>query len=374
MSVADPERTFREEQIILRTTMRTLRPQEGASVHVAIQERPYLYLTAKGPHFQPTREVTMRILYSFTLFLVPALLAIPAAVHAAGGCETAEAFPQTMGQLKDDRVLVQLTTEAADLASTSSEHEIPRGIAELDDLLKRRGIWQGHRLIRTHGVPIGDPELFTATGLERWYVLILPEPGQGQVQSLIHNLRRLPAVERVEVVAVEKLLGIPNDPLFDLQWHHHNTGQTGGTDDADIDSPEAWEIETGNQSTVIGFLDSGVEHTHEDLVGGIIAGYNFVDDNSDTEDEYGHGTITAGLAAARGDNGIGVAGVCYGCIVMPLKIADSEGWVDTENVIDAIRWGADSGVDVIGSMTGGRYRSQAMADSVQYAMGAVLSC
>ena len=58
---------------------------------------------------------------------------------------------------------------------------------------------------------------------------------------------------------------LPNDPLFPEQWALNNTGQTGGTWDADIDAPEAWSITTGSMSTVVAVLDSGIDYTHEDL-------------------------------------------------------------------------------------------------------------
>lgn len=58
---------------------------------------------------------------------------------------------------------------------------------------------------------------------------------------------------------------IPNDHLFELQWALYNTGQTGGTYDADIDATDAWDITTGDPSIIIGILDSGTDWTHIDL-------------------------------------------------------------------------------------------------------------
>ena len=57
---------------------------------------------------------------------------------------------------------------------------------------------------------------------------------------------------------------IPNDPLFEQQWALHNTGQTGGTPDADLDMPEAWDIETGNPEIIIAVIDTGVDYTNPD--------------------------------------------------------------------------------------------------------------
>jgi uncharacterized repeat protein (TIGR02543 family) len=59
---------------------------------------------------------------------------------------------------------------------------------------------------------------------------------------------------------------IPNDPLFVKQWHHNNTGQNGGTVDADIDAPEAWELTQGNSNVVIATIDDGFDMSHPDLV------------------------------------------------------------------------------------------------------------
>ncbi|MFM6269808.1 MAG: S8 family serine peptidase, partial [Dolichospermum sp.] len=61
----------------------------------------------------------------------------------------------------------------------------------------------------------------------------------------------------------------PNDPSFNQLWGLHNTGQNGGTPDADIDAPEAWDIQTGNPNLVIGVIDTGVDYNHPDLVGNI---------------------------------------------------------------------------------------------------------
>ena len=56
-----------------------------------------------------------------------------------------------------------------------------------------------------------------------------------------------------------------NDPKFVEQWHYENTGQTGGTVDADIDLEEAWDIETGDESVIVAIMDAGIQVDHEDL-------------------------------------------------------------------------------------------------------------
>ena len=138
----------------------------------------------------------------------------------------------------------------------------------------------------------------------------------------------------------------PNDPLFNNQWHLNNTGQGGGTPDADIDAPEAWDITMGSRNVVIAVLDSGFDVTHPDLAPnlwvnpGEIAGNGVDDDHNGQRDDingwdftnndaslaptpgdpYGaHGTAAAGCAGARGNNLLGVTGSCPNCRLMLVR-------------------------------------------------------
>lgn len=105
----------------------------------------------------------------------------------------------------------------------------------------------------------------------------------------------------------------PNDPRYDEQWHYHNTSQTGGTEDADIDLPEAWDIEKGHSDVVISIQDGGIQTDHPDLAGNIWSGvgYNFVD-NTSTISPHDHGTHVAGTISAENDNNTGVSGIAGG--------------------------------------------------------------
>ena len=110
----------------------------------------------------------------------------------------------------------------------------------------------------------------------------------------------------------------PSDPYFPNQWHLHNTGQSGGTPDADINGPEAWEITTGDPNVIVAVLDYGVDSTHPDLAENLVPGYDFYDDDEQPEPVLdhrvnAHGTACAGLIAARGNNELGVAGVTWDC-------------------------------------------------------------
>jgi subtilisin family serine protease len=150
-----------------------------------------------------------------------------------------------------------------------------------------------------------------------------------------------------------------DDPSFAQQWGL-----------AKIRMPEAWDFETGDPSVVIAVVDTGVDYTHPDLDDGkVIAGYDFVNDDSDAMDDHGHGTHCAGIAAANANDGVGVAGVAFGCRVMAVKVLDAwgSGW-DTD-VAEGIAFAADRGAKVISLSLGGAGNSQVLHDAVIYARG-----
>ena len=152
----------------------------------------------------------------------------------------------------------------------------------------------------------------------------------------------------------------PNDPSFGQLWGMNNTGQNGGTVDADIDAPEAWDITTGSSDIVVAVIDTGVDYTHPDLTANIwtnpgeipgngidddgngfvddVHGYDFVNNDGDPMDDYSHGTHVAGTIAAVGNNGIGVTGVSWSSEIMALKWIDAYGGGDLDNAILAINY------------------------------------
>lgn len=133
----------------------------------------------------------------------------------------------------------------------------------------------------------------------------------------------------------------PNDTYFGDQWGLHNTGQSGGTYDADIDAPEAWNLRTGAGSTVyVAVIDSGINYDHPDLAANVWSGkgYDFVNDDSDPADDYGHGTFVAGVIGAVGNNGRGVSGVNWSVRMIALKVLNGSGSGTVSDEIEAIEW------------------------------------
>ena len=148
----------------------------------------------------------------------------------------------------------------------------------------------------------------------------------------------------------------PNDEYFPKQWHLHNTGQSGGTPGVDIRAPEAWEITTGDPNVVVAVTGLGVDTHHPDLVHNLVPGYDFYkdDDLPDPGDsrEDAHDTMCAGLIAAQGNNGIGIAGVAYDCKIMSIRFGDVMVWVSASEVASSFRWAARHGADVLSNSWG----------------------
>jgi len=158
----------------------------------------------------------------------------------------------------------------------------------------------------------------------------------------------------------------PNDPYFQngTQWGLHNTN------DADIDAPEAWGLSTGDSSVIVAIVDTGVDQYHPEFSGRLVTGRHFFNNgqqDSNTDDDNGHGTHVAGIAAATGNNGIGVAGVAWGVRVMPVKVLDSNGSGWMSDVARGVTYAADHGAQVVNLSLGGTGISQALQDAVTYA-------
>jgi subtilisin family serine protease len=126
-----------------------------------------------------------------------------------------------------------------------------------------------------------------------------------------------------------------NDPGLDRQWAVPM-----------VHAPEAWAVGTGAGAT-IAVIDTGVDLTHEDLKDKVVPGKNFVDPTKPPQDDHGHGTHVAGIAAASTNNGRGIAGIAPDARIMPIKVLDAEGKGDTSDLEAAITYAADQGAAVI---------------------------
>ena len=128
----------------------------------------------------------------------------------------------------------------------------------------------------------------------------------------------------------------PNDPLWSSSWSLTKTHAV-----------DAWKLTTGGPETVVAILDTGVDLGHPDLQGSFVQGHDFVNGDGDPSDDQGHGTLVAGVVAARANNGLGGVGACSGCSLMPVKVIAGNGSGSASDIAAGIRWAADNGADVI---------------------------
>ncbi len=177
---------------------------------------------------------------------------------------------------------------------------------------------------------------------------------------------------------LKPMSSLSNDAYVNKQWAINNTGQTGGIVGEDINVLEAWDITKGSKEIIIAIVDEGVDYTHEDLnvADKLVTGYDacFKRDNPNPETADAHGTACAGIAAAKSNNIIGIAGVAPECKLMGIRIAygvKSGGeivWVtDDAKIADGIVKSVDRGADVLSNSWGGGSDSQTIINAINYA-------
>ena len=223
--------------------------------------------------------------------------------------------------------------------------------------------------------------------------LMLLSVPRGQELEKIEELKRNSLVEFAEPnyvvriadpIAIEPQYSlhaadiIPNDPRYPGQWNLPR-----------IEAPAAWDITTGSDKVVIAFVDSGVDLDHPELTDkiwtntGEIAGNDFDDDGNDfkddvhgwdfvnwhgePQDDHGHGTFVASIAAAETNNDLGMAGVSWGAEIMPIKVFDKDGQFYLWDLTGGITYAADNGARIINLSFNWADWSQALQAAVNYA-------
>ncbi len=193
--------------------------------------------------------------------------------------------------------------------------------------------------------------------IEELEVYILNVSPGRVVQSVI-ELNACPDIRYAEPNYLVQITDvIPNDSSWGLQYGLVN-----------IRAPQGWEIATGSSAVRIAILDTGIDRTHPDLANKILTGYDFVNDDNNPQDDNGHGTHVAGIAAAISNNGVGVAGVSWGARLVPVKVLNSAGGGSYANVAEGIIWATDRGAHVINLSLGGSSPSVTLQDAVDYAV------
>ncbi len=134
-----------------------------------------------------------------------------------------------------------------------------------------------------------------------------------------------------------------------------------------VRAPAAWEI-AGGGPVLVALIDTGISPDHPDLAGRLLPGFDVVNIDQDSSDDNGHGTFAAGVIAANTNNGIGVAGLCAMCQIVPVKALGADNIGGDRAIAAAIRYATDRGARVISLSLGGPTPSQEMADAVAEAL------
>src|SRR3954452_11505942 len=167
-------------------------------------------------------------------------------------------------------------------------------------------------------------------------------------------LNRSATVEYAEPNLELHTLGVPNDARFGELYGLNNPN------DADMDAPEGWDLAgyPNIPSTTVGIVDTGIDATHEDLAGKVVACASVgllssrVTEGTCT-DQNDHGTHVAGTIAAKANNGVGVAGVSYNSSLAICRALNAAGSGTTSGVANCITYLAGKGVKVISMSLGG---------------------
>jgi subtilisin family serine protease len=225
-----------------------------------------------------------------------------------------------------------------------------------------------------------------ATRLARWRRVTVPEKVDPSVA--LACLEGDSGIAKASDVPPPQKFAVPDDPDFRRQWHLRSIGQWSGYQDADVDGPEAWNVETGTGSVIVAVMDGGIDYTHEDLAANMwvntgetpgnsldddsngyvddVHGYDFFDPDGDPEPEGDpHGTECAGVIAAVGDNATGITGVSWNSKIMAIRGLA---------LVEEVQYAVDNGARVISTSIGwepyqvGPELLEMLTDAADYAL------
>lgn len=174
--------------------------------------------------------------------------------------------------------------------------------------------------------------------------------------TVIAALRSLRGVRYAQLDGRAYATGTPNDEYWPQEWSEVKTH-----------APQAWDLTTGSSSVVVAVVDTGVDAGQPDLAGRVLPGYDFVNGDADPNDDQGHGTAVAGVIGAAGDNGFGVAGYCWSCRILPVKVLGADGSGFNSWVAAGILWAVDHGAKVVNASLGSLSDDLTLTAAAQYA-------
>jgi len=324
-----------------------------------------------------------RVLMAALLIVTGAVISVSTAIgnapEATGGPQSATPFIHNPGQpgeaaeVMPGEVVVQLTPEASrTLSMNPALAERGRtGMPQIDARLASIDATKIAPVFRMDG----DVASKTALGMDRFYLVHFA--GGQDPSEAVRRLGQVAGVVLAEPNGIAHALYTPNDTFYPSQWAHNNTGQaskygggTCGTVDCDMDTDTAWDWLMVGSWPTIAILDTGVDTGHPEFTNGqrLLAGYDFINNDSVPADDYGHGTCCAGIALAAFGNAQGIAGVTRDAYILPVKVLGSTGSGTWTQIASGISWAADR-AKILSMSLGGAVGATVLQTAVNYAYG-----
>jgi hypothetical protein len=165
-------------------------------------------------------------------------------------------------------------------------------------------------------------------------VHVVELPASASETAVVNSLKKHRHIKFAELDYLLKADITASDPYAPSEWHLNK-----------MQVASAWDISLGNGVTVA-ILDTGVDATHPDLAGQLVPGWNMYDNNADTTDVYGHGTMVAGVVGAASNNAIGVSSFAWQAKIMPVRISGTDGMASISTIANGLVWAADHGARI----------------------------
>lgn len=329
--------------------------------------------------------------------MVASLIAGSEYVNAGvSGADTEPVYtsdPMGTGRVSRDyrpgEVIVKLRSESSASLRKVKGKNCVVGSAALDKVFAKYGVSESSALMPLSGATVSRKKARAYNGqsvadnnMSKLYCVSIASDNPMQVLEMVNDLKALPEVEYAEPNYIVRATVLPSEtykaePLYSQFWGP-----------AAIGLEQLWDQPvTGVKNPVIAILDTGVDIEHPDLKANIwtntaelngsegadddnngfaddIHGYDFVNQTGRMRDNNGHGTHCAGIAAACGSNGIGLAGANPDALIMPVTILQSDGNGDIATVIKGIDYAIANGAEIISMSFGGYADSMAEREAL----------
>ncbi len=302
-----------------------------------------------------------KAIFGLALLLLAGILGFRA---SAEKLQDVNAPQESLAPSAPNEVMVRFKETTPDILIINAIDSVQATVITRDKRNVTSSSWVINRA--ANGSFTGDPYLFR--------IRVAPSLGSDKA---IQTLKNIPDIEFAEKNYQGKLL----TDYYPYQWALNNTGSLGGTADADIDAPEAWDIFTGSSDMVIAIIDTGVAFYHDDLEPNIWFnagemgggketdgydndgngkvddwfGWDFYNNDNNASDDHGHGTHVAGIIGADGSTNEGIKGVTWNAKLMILKAFDNTGNGYVSDAIEAIDYARLNGASVINASWGFPY-------------------